>query len=252
VPERLGFSEPHTKVNRCLTEGRRAFLQRVAWIEGGAECDRLAPLVSLLADGEASAEEVRALRPHLKGCLVCRTRLREYRQAPARVAALVPAAALATHGSGTLRAWLESLVGAAQHKASAFGDRVHSAAELATGQKVAAVAASAAALAGGGAAVDRLGARPHPLPHKPAASVRPVSHAQPLRAAPTTAKPKQAATKTAPSPAASPPQATAPPPPPPDPATEFAPAAAAPPAAPPTTASGASTGGSASGGEFGP
>jgi hypothetical protein len=42
-------------VNRCLTEGRRAFLERVAGIEGGIECERLAPLVSLLADGELSA-----------------------------------------------------------------------------------------------------------------------------------------------------------------------------------------------------
>ena len=83
------------KVNRCLTEGRRAFLERVAGIEGGSECERLAPLVSLLADGELSADELRLLRPHLKSCLACRARLREYRAAPARVAALVPPVALA-------------------------------------------------------------------------------------------------------------------------------------------------------------
>src|SRR4051812_17290929 len=80
----------YTKVNRCITEGRRAFLRRVASIESGAECDRLAPLVSKVADGEASADELRGLRPHVKGCLACKARLREYRAAPARVAALVP------------------------------------------------------------------------------------------------------------------------------------------------------------------
>jgi hypothetical protein len=36
------------------------------------------------------------------------------------------------------------------------GERAHAAVELATGQKLAAVAASAAALAGGGTAVDQL------------------------------------------------------------------------------------------------
>src|SRR5205085_12536027 len=52
-----GFS--YTKVNRCLTEGRRAFLKRVAGIQSGAECERLSPLISKVADGEASPDEMR-------------------------------------------------------------------------------------------------------------------------------------------------------------------------------------------------
>ena len=44
----------YTKVNRCLAEGRRAFLERLAGIESGTECERLAPRLSALADGEAS------------------------------------------------------------------------------------------------------------------------------------------------------------------------------------------------------
>ena len=72
----------YTKVNRCITEGRRAFVERVAGIESGAECERLAPLLSKLADGEAGAEDLAALRPHLRGCLTCRATLREYRGAP--------------------------------------------------------------------------------------------------------------------------------------------------------------------------
>src|SRR5262249_6411707 len=48
ISEVTGFS--YTKVNRCLTEGRRAFLARVAGIEAGAECARLAPLISKVAD----------------------------------------------------------------------------------------------------------------------------------------------------------------------------------------------------------
>ncbi len=56
----------YTKVNRCLTEGRRAFLSRVEGIEAGDECSRLAPQLSALADGEATAEDMKALRPHLR------------------------------------------------------------------------------------------------------------------------------------------------------------------------------------------
>src|SRR4051794_20655713 len=56
----------YTKVNRCLTEGRRAMLERLRGIESGRECERLAPLLSLLADGEAGAGDLRELRPHLK------------------------------------------------------------------------------------------------------------------------------------------------------------------------------------------
>ncbi|MET0809770.1 MAG: sigma-70 family RNA polymerase sigma factor, partial [Thermoleophilaceae bacterium] len=145
----------YTKVNRLLTEGRRAFLRRVSGIERGADCAQYEPLLSALADGEASAEDLAALRPHMRTCLSCRAALREFRATPGRVASVVPAAVLATgdHGS-PIRGFMESLVGAAQHKTAALGDRLHAATELAIGQKVAVVAASAAALAGGGTALD--------------------------------------------------------------------------------------------------
>src|SRR3954470_18251525 len=136
-----GFT--YTKVNRCLTEGRRAFLKRVAGIEAGAECERLAPLISKLAGGETSKDELRALRPHLKGCLACKAILREYRATPGRIAGLVPpVAALAGGGSGDgdtaglLARLLERLAG--------MGD--------ALGGKAAAVAASAVVIAGGSVA----------------------------------------------------------------------------------------------------
>src|SRR3954454_7247226 len=88
ICEATGWS--YTKVNRCITEGRRAFLKRVAGIESGAECERLAPLISKVADGEADAAEMRTVRPHLKGCLACKATLREYRATPTRLAGLVP------------------------------------------------------------------------------------------------------------------------------------------------------------------
>ncbi len=175
----------YTKVNRCLTEGRRAFIDRVAGIEAGRECERLEPLLSRVADGEAGADELRALRPHLRSCLVCRARLREFRSAPRRVAAL--AAPVATAGS--LRGALESLVGAAQHKAAAIGERAHAAAELATGQKVAAVAASAAALGGGGATATRIAEHQTAHAGNRAAEVRRQADARPAQTAPPPAPP---------------------------------------------------------------
>src|SRR5919206_177456 len=100
----------YTKVNRLLTEGRRAFLKRVSGIQRGAECARYEPLLSALADGEASAEDLAQLRPHMRTCLSCRAALREFRAAPDRVASVVPAAALATHSHGPLRSSLEAVV----------------------------------------------------------------------------------------------------------------------------------------------
>lgn len=70
-----------TKVNRCVTEGRRAFRQALAGIESGAECDRLALAVAAFAAGDATAAERAAVRSHLSTCLVCRARLRDHRAA---------------------------------------------------------------------------------------------------------------------------------------------------------------------------
>ena len=145
----------YTKVNRLLTEGRRAFLRRVSGIERGADCARYEPLLSALADGEASATDLELLRRHMRTCLSCRAALREFRAAPERVAgALAPVSIEVAHSP--VRGLVDSIVGAAQHRSAAMGERLHAAAELATGGKVAAVAASAAALAGGGTALDEL------------------------------------------------------------------------------------------------
>jgi hypothetical protein len=279
-------------VNRCLTEGRQAFARRLAGIQGGVECERFAPLLSALADGEASAEQLALLRPHMRTCLACRARLKAFRAAP-RVAALVPPAALVMVGAGPLRSWLESVLGGAQQKldaalgatqqkAALVGERAHAVAELAAGQKVAAVAASAVALAGGGTAVDQLANHrgpPQPRHHqeqRQRAKTKPVKEEVPIRAAqalapapaPAPQQPAQPAPDPAPAPAPAPapPPAPPPPPPPPDPANEFVPGAAAPAAAPaapappaPATPAPAQTspGGSGSGpgggpGEFAP
>jgi hypothetical protein len=220
-----GFFGRYMKVNRLLTEGRQAFLRRVSGIERGAECARYEPLLSALADGEASAEQLAILRPHMRTCLSCRARLREFRATPERVAALVPPAALVvSDGGGPLRSLAESMVG--------LGDRVHAAAELATGQKLAAVAASAAALAGGGTAIDEFATHQGPpLPaHVQQAEPQPVKEEVAVDPAPPPAE-EAPPTDSAPAPEPPPPPAPNPSPPPPDPAAEFAPGAAPEPAA---------------------
>jgi RNA polymerase sigma factor (sigma-70 family) len=145
----------YTKVNRCLSEGRQSFAERVAGIEAGDECDRLAPLISALADGEASDADLAALRPHLGGCLACRARLREYRRAPAQAAAVAVPAGLA--------GWLWECTRRAVHLVSLRLDGV---AQAAAANKAAAVAASAAVVAGGGVATVRVtdGGWPHRAP----------------------------------------------------------------------------------------
>ena len=61
IGERLGWT--YTKVNRCITEGRKRFLRLYEELETGAECERLAPVLASLAAGEASAEELLDIRP---------------------------------------------------------------------------------------------------------------------------------------------------------------------------------------------
>jgi RNA polymerase sigma factor (sigma-70 family) len=245
ICETTGFT--YTKVNRCLTEGRLALAGRLAGIEEGAECERLAPLLSALADGEADADALARLRPHLKTCLSCRARLREYRAAPARVAAMVPAGVAATRpeavlgGAGqeadavlgaahrkaeALVGWVQqkadAMTAATHHKAAAVGERAQTAAELVTGQKVAALAASAAALAGGGTAVDQLAN--HHGPPRPTAAVERQSADPPADEQPAATPPASPPTSTTALP--TPVEVVAPPPaepahPPPDPANEF-------------------------------
>jgi Putative zinc-finger len=257
-------------VNRLLTEGRRAFLRRVSGIERGADCARHEPLLSGLADGEASPEELAQLRPHMRTCLSCRAALREFRAMPGRVASVVPPVALASgDGGGPLRCLLESALGAAQHKTAAVGERVHAAAELATGQKIAAVAASAAALAGGGTAIDEL-TNHRQLPQAAQMEQQDREQKPPEQTeTPTDPPPPPPPPPPSNAPPASDPEPAPPPaqpeptPPPPDPATEFAPTgapqptpAAPPPASPPPdgSISLAGNGGSSSAGsgEFAP
>ena len=75
----MGLSGRLSKVNRCLTEGRRAFAGRLAGIARGLECERLAQLLAGLADGAADVGDLDGLHRHLRNCVGCRARLKRLR-----------------------------------------------------------------------------------------------------------------------------------------------------------------------------
>jgi RNA polymerase sigma factor (sigma-70 family) len=146
----------YTKTNRAITEGRRALRARLGAIESGAECARWLPLLSALADGEATAAELADLRPHLRCCPACRATLREFHAAPAHVAALVPSALLplGVSSGDSLAGHVEVALHALAERATLLTARFQGAFDALPGAKLAAVAASTAALAGGGVALD--------------------------------------------------------------------------------------------------
>lgn len=157
----------YTRCNRAVTEGRRALLTRLGAIESGAECERWTPLLSLLADGEATASQLADLRPHLRSCSACRATLRRFHSAPAQVAALVPPVVvpLVAEPGSSLLGHVEVLVHALAERTTLAAMRLQGAVEALPGAKVAAVAASTAALAGGGAALERAAQQaPQPTP----------------------------------------------------------------------------------------
>lgn len=160
IAERQGWTA--TKVNRCLTEGRRSFLERFAGIESGEECRRWDPVLTALADGEAGSGELVDVRAHLRNCAACRRRLEAILGAREPLGLVFPVALTGAAvdrgelaGGLILRAY-EAVAGGVHDRAVHSALRVQAALEMASASKVVAVAASAAALAGSGvAAVEK-------------------------------------------------------------------------------------------------
>ena len=158
----------YTKVNRCLTEGRRSFLERFAAIESGAECALWMAHISAIVDGEATPEQILELRPHLRNCAGCRATLKALQDSSAPLSAVLPVPlAAAASGSGEqltnmfMRVY-EAIAGGFHERAVHSVTKAQAAIEAATTGKVAAMAASAAAAAGGGyATVERTVTRDH-------------------------------------------------------------------------------------------
>jgi RNA polymerase sigma factor (sigma-70 family) len=107
----------YTKINRCMAEGRKRFLQVFADIEEGRRCDELAPVLSAMADGEGGSGSSSELRLHLKSCPACRARLREYRAIPQRVLELAPTAPAVDQSlGGRAHEWVGERAATLAHK----------------------------------------------------------------------------------------------------------------------------------------
>lgn len=161
----------YTKVNRCLTEGRRSFLDRYAEIGSGAECRRWEGVLSAMADGEASARDLAAVRPHLRNCPACRAHVRDLRETTRRVAALlpVPVAAETLDPGGLLARLHDALFSTVQERMVATATKLQTGVEVVLPGKMAVVAASAAAI-GGGVAVEQAVTEPQRVAARPAAA----------------------------------------------------------------------------------
>ena len=90
----LGWT--YTKVNRCITEGRRRFMKVFRAIESGEACEQYVGAIAALAGGTATSADVLEIRPHLRHCTACRATVRQLHvPAGTRVKLLLPGFLLA-------------------------------------------------------------------------------------------------------------------------------------------------------------
>jgi RNA polymerase sigma factor (sigma-70 family) len=177
IGEITGYS--HTKINRCLAEGRERFRSLVSRSEDGSRCAEMRPLLSAFCDGEAQGEEVTVLREHLRACAHCRATLRTYRATPAAAAALAPSLPFAR---SLLERAHDAVAGLTARFGGGTGDAALSQVASSSGAggmgaaALAKVAAVCIGTAGGAAACVAGGLVPAPLglgdQHKPAALER--------------------------------------------------------------------------------
>jgi hypothetical protein len=160
-----------------LSEGRRSFLAHYEGIESGDTCRQWLPVISAMVDGEASREQLLELRPHLRNCSGCRATLRALQDSGRPLAALLPVGLIAPDGGlsdqvshAVMRAY-EALAGGMHERAINSFTKAQAVVEASTAGKLAVVAASAAALAGGGYASVQHAARP-PVAARPATTMR--------------------------------------------------------------------------------
>lgn len=120
-----------------------------------------------MVDGEARPEQVLELRPHLRNCPGCRATLRALQDSSKPLAAVLPVALLVVDSgageylSNLMMRLYEGIAGGLHERAINSFTKTQALVEASAAGKVAAVAASAAAVAGGGyASVERMIQRP--------------------------------------------------------------------------------------------
>ena len=168
ICEVTGFS--YAKVNRLLSEGRKALGLRVTAIAGGRECERVQPLLLLMANDDADAAATSDAKLHLEHCAACRATLRDLRDAPSSLAALFPVGTMFVADrslAGSIVDHVNVWVGSVQERL--FGHAT-TGGEVVTAKKLAAGASIVAALAGGAVVIERGvdSDRPHAVSSVPA------------------------------------------------------------------------------------
>jgi RNA polymerase sigma factor (sigma-70 family) len=120
IGEITGWS--YTKINRCMAEGRKRFLQAFADIEQGRRCEELAGALSALADGEGANGAADAVEFHLRSCAACRAKLRAYRAVPGKVFDLLPGGPVLDYSmGGRPHEWIAERAAAALDKVRETG-----------------------------------------------------------------------------------------------------------------------------------
>lgn len=158
ICKQTGFS--YAKVNRLLSEGRKTMRSRHEMLVTGTECRKLEESFSAYVDGVADAATVSAIEMHLTNCLGCKATVRDYREAPDRVASWLPLGILAATSSGggffsRVGDQFQSAYASAQERLFGHVASGQQASEYATAKKIAALAAIGGSLIVGGAAVER-------------------------------------------------------------------------------------------------
>jgi hypothetical protein len=159
-PSRSGSAAGWARTLGPPNNGEESFLERYAGIESGRECQRLAPVLSAFVDGEADAAQTVELRAHLRQCVGCRAAVRGLHDASRPLAVVFPAAGLAVASAGAEHAGsffmrvYETVTMHLHERAANSFLRAQAIVDTVTAGKMAAVAASAAAVAGGGFAVE--------------------------------------------------------------------------------------------------
>lgn len=141
IADTVGWS--YTKVNRAVTEGRRAFADHYLGAERGDLCEVTGARLNAYLTGELRGREHLRLRAHLTRCAGCRAMLHAEREADRALRALLPPAIAAAPGGRWLHDHLLSPL-------SDLATRLAPASEPALGTKLGAVALSTVALTGGG------------------------------------------------------------------------------------------------------
>lgn len=159
IAETYGWS--YTKVNRAVSEGRKAFVDHYLGAERGDVCDDTGARIGQYLAGELRTRDHARLRAHLVRCSACRAQLHAERGADRALQALLPpvlGAAATNRGAlhDHVLGPLADLVG-----------RLSPAADHALGAKLGVVAVSTVALAGGGVTIER-----HVTQHAPPPTVR--------------------------------------------------------------------------------